>query len=98
MLTNQPAIDNNRERPLISEWVSTKLMETGSPEIVDPELNNNFETSSVWKALKLALACVHDTSSKRPSMSHVVMELNECLSLEMAQTRGRAGEITEETQ
>ncbi|CAH8384413.1 unnamed protein product [Eruca vesicaria subsp. sativa] len=98
MITNQPVINNKRESPLISEWVEVMLMKTCSLEMVDPELNNNFETSTVWKALEMALACAHNSSSERPSMSRVVMELNECLSLEMARTHGRAGEITQETQ
>ncbi|KAM7473218.1 hypothetical protein LguiB_020461 [Lonicera macranthoides] len=52
--------------------------------IVDPRLREEFDVNSVWKAVELARACVSRTSTKRPTMNYVVMELKECLAIETA--------------
>ncbi|PQM33853.1 putative LRR receptor-like serine/threonine-protein kinase [Prunus yedoensis var. nudiflora] len=43
--------------------------------IVDPRLEGNFNTNSVWKAVEIAMACVSVNAIKRPSMSQVVVDL-----------------------
>ncbi|PQM38842.1 putative LRR receptor-like serine/threonine-protein kinase [Prunus yedoensis var. nudiflora] len=45
------------------------------PDIVDPRLEGNFNTNSVWKAVEIAMACVSVNAIKRPSMSQVVVDL-----------------------
>ena len=45
--------------------------------IVDPRLRGDFETNSVWKAIKLAMACVSRAPGKRPTMSQVVTEIKD---------------------
>lgn len=52
--------------------------------IVEPRLRGDFETNSVWKAVELALACASRAPSKRPTMSHVVTELKDCLAVELS--------------
>ncbi|KAL6285566.1 hypothetical protein ACE6H2_009956 [Prunus campanulata] len=54
--------------------------------IVDPRLDGNFNTNSVWKAVEIAMACVSINAIKRPSMSQVVVDLKECLATECART------------
>ncbi|PQM35086.1 putative LRR receptor-like serine/threonine-protein kinase [Prunus yedoensis var. nudiflora] len=64
------------------------------PDIVDPRLEGNFNTNSVWKAVEIAMACVSVNAIKRPSMSQVVVDLKECLATEYARTKhSRVGEF-----
>lgn len=84
-------VDINRESPHISKWVDLKVTKGDNTlEIVDPRLNSNFEPNSVRKAMEIARACAA-RASNRPSMSQVVIELNECLALEIARAHGRTG-------
>jgi len=50
--------------------------------VVDPRLNRDYEPTSVWKALEIAMSCVNPSSEKRPTMSQVTNELKQCLTLE----------------
>ncbi|KAK9231894.1 hypothetical protein WN943_022135 [Citrus x changshan-huyou] len=72
----------------ISQWVNSMLAEGDIRNIVDPSLQGNFDNNSAWKAVELALACASHTSSERPTMTDVLMELKECLSLEIVRNEG----------
>ncbi|XP_010500741.1 PREDICTED: probable LRR receptor-like protein kinase At1g51890 [Camelina sativa] len=98
LITNQPVIDSNRERPHISKWVDSEVAKGSTREIVDPRLNSDFDPNSVSKSMEIARTCVARSCNNRTRMSQVVMELNECLALEMSRTHGRTGEITQESQ
>ncbi|KAF2609761.1 hypothetical protein F2Q70_00012800 [Brassica cretica] len=56
--------------------------------IIDPKLMGDYDTNGAWKMVELALACVNPSSDRRPTMAHVVMELNECMALENARKQG----------
>ncbi|CAA7050055.1 unnamed protein product [Microthlaspi erraticum] len=88
IITNQPVIDKNREEPHITEWVGFKLTNGDIRSIVDPELKDDYDTNGAWKVVELALACVNPSSNRRPTMAHVVTELNECVALEVARRQG----------
>ncbi|KAI4305439.1 hypothetical protein L6164_028805 [Bauhinia variegata] len=51
----------------------------GTPGYVNPK-------SSVWKAVELAMACLSLYPKRRPTMSEVVIELNECLATVLPRT------------
>lgn len=56
--------------------------------IVDSRLQEDFDTSSVWKAVEIGMACVSTSPARtRPSMSDVVTELKESLAAELARKR-----------
>ncbi|CAN8321500.1 unnamed protein product [Cochlearia groenlandica] len=84
MLTNQNVIDQNREKRHIAEWVGLKLTKGDIVSIMDPSLNGDYDSGSVWKAVELAMSCLNPTSTRRPTMSQVVIELKECLLSENA--------------
>ena len=52
--------------------------------IVDPRLTGDFDINSAWKVVELAITCVDQIPSKRPTMNEVAMELNDCLVMEIA--------------
>ncbi|XP_010500779.2 PREDICTED: probable LRR receptor-like serine/threonine-protein kinase At1g51880 [Camelina sativa] len=88
IVTNQPVIDKTREIPHISEWVGFMLTNGDLKSIVDPKLMGDYDTNGAWKIVELAMACVNPSSKRRPTMAHVVMELNECVALENARRQG----------
>ncbi|TXG68749.1 hypothetical protein EZV62_003684 [Acer yangbiense] len=72
------------ENTHISKWVNSMLAGGDIRSIVDPKLSGDFEKNSAWKAVELALSCTSQSSSERPTMIEVVMELKECLALATA--------------
>ncbi|KAK0596635.1 hypothetical protein LWI29_017586 [Acer saccharum] len=95
LITGKPIIlkslDNSNSH--ISQWVSFNLAKGDIRSTVDPRMKGDFNINSVWKAVEIAMACVSQTSSRRPTMNHVVMELNECLATETARRKENANEF-----
>ncbi|XP_057984361.1 LRR receptor-like serine/threonine-protein kinase IOS1 [Hevea brasiliensis] len=89
IITSRPVIAKNDDADKIhlSNWVSSMLDMGDIKAIADPRLHGDFDVNSLWKVTELAMACVSETSSERPNMTQVVMELKECLATEMARTR-----------
>ncbi|CAN6985855.1 unnamed protein product [Brassica oleracea var. botrytis] len=88
IITNQRVIDKTRERTHIVEWAVLMLTKGDLRNIIDPKLMGDYDTNGAWKMVELALACVNPSSDRRPTMAHVVMELNECMALENARKQG----------
>ncbi|XP_010500770.1 PREDICTED: probable LRR receptor-like serine/threonine-protein kinase At1g51810 [Camelina sativa] len=82
IVTNQPVIDQNREKRHIAEWVGKMLTKGDIKSITDPSLHGDYDSGSVWKAVELAMSCLNPSSVNRPTMTQVVFELNECLASE----------------
>ena len=89
IITNRPVIERSKERTHISQWVSSMLAKGDIKNIVDPNLDGNYNVNSVWKAVEIAMLCLSPTSSKRPTMDQVVAELKECVETELAQRKDR---------
>ncbi|KAG7583387.1 Protein kinase domain [Arabidopsis suecica] len=82
IITNQPVINQSREKPHIAEWVGVMLTKGDIKSIIDPKFSGDYDAGSVWRAVELAMSCVNPSSIGRPTMSQVVIELNECLASE----------------
>lgn len=82
IITNQPVIDQNREKRHIAEWVGQMLTKGDIKNITDPSLHGDYDSGSVWKAVELAMSCLNPSSINRPTMTQVVFDLNECLASE----------------
>ncbi|KAK1265304.1 Senescence-induced receptor-like serine/threonine-protein kinase [Acorus gramineus] len=65
----------------VTEWVATK---STMSDTVDPRLEANFHKMSMEKAMDLAKKCTLLTSFSRPTMAHVLSELNVCWEMEKA--------------
>ncbi|KAH9665551.1 LRR receptor-like serine/threonine-protein kinase IOS1 [Citrus sinensis] len=87
LITGQPVIQKTPQRTLIGQWVSSMLARGDIKNIVDHRLQGDFDTNTVWKAVEIALACIHTISTRRPTMNQVVIELNDCLAMEIARTK-----------
>jgi hypothetical protein len=64
--------------------VHRKLSGGDIESIVDPRIQDQYDINSVWKVAELACKCTKPISSRRPTMSAVVIELKESLDLEMS--------------
>ncbi|TXG68774.1 hypothetical protein EZV62_003709 [Acer yangbiense] len=84
LITGQRAVIKGHENTHIARWVCPFLERGDIRSIIDPRLGENFDTNSIWKAVETAMVCVPDIPIKRPTMSHVVTELKECLEMEIA--------------
>ncbi|GKV16521.1 hypothetical protein SLEP1_g27152 [Rubroshorea leprosula] len=91
LLTGWPAIAHECDPlPHIIDRVEP-IMKTGDIErLVDPRLQRKFNINTASKVAKLAMSCASKSADQRPDLSHVLVELKECLALEMhsQQTEG----------
>ncbi|KAL5755844.1 hypothetical protein ACOSQ2_020590 [Xanthoceras sorbifolium] len=83
IISSRSVIEKSTERTHISLWVGSMLAKQDIKNIVDRRLHGDFDINSVRKAVTIALACVSPISTNRPTMTQVVMELNECLAIEI---------------
>ncbi|KAG5141549.1 hypothetical protein JHK82_017244 [Glycine max] len=93
MVTGKPAIAKTPEKTHISQWVKFMLPNGDIKNIADSRLQEDFDTSSVWRVVEIGMASVSISPVKRPSMSNIVNELKECLTTELA--RKYSGRDTE---
>lgn len=92
MITNQPVISQTTsENSHITKWVSSKLICGDIIEIMDPNLRKDYDSSSAWRAVELAMSCANPSYSKRPSMSQVINELKECIMCENSRISNNQG-------
>jgi len=84
MVTGQPVISKTPEKTHISQRVSSIISSGDIKSIADSRLEEDFDTSSVWRVVELGLTSLSTSPAKRPSMSDVVNELKECLTTELA--------------
>ncbi|KAL5757678.1 hypothetical protein ACOSP7_020289 [Xanthoceras sorbifolium] len=81
-------IEKSQETTHIIQWVSFLLAKGDIIEqVVDPRLQGDFNNNYVRKAIEVAMACVSQSSARRPSMDHVVIDLNESLAIEIARKK-----------
>ncbi|KAG7579089.1 Malectin-like domain [Arabidopsis thaliana x Arabidopsis arenosa] len=81
IITGQPVIEQSRDTSYIVEWAKSMLANGDIESIMDPNLHQDYDTSSSWKALELAMLCINPSSTQRPNMTRVAHELNECLEI-----------------
>ncbi|KAJ4875130.1 putative LRR receptor-like serine/threonine-protein kinase [Raphanus sativus] len=63
----------------ITQWVGFELTSGDIRTIMDPNLQGDYDSHSAWRVLELSMSCTNPSSTKRPSMSQVVVKLKECL-------------------
>ncbi|PON84290.1 Mitogen-activated protein kinase kinase kinase [Trema orientale] len=81
IVTARPALVKTEGNNHIIQWVTSMLAKGDVRSILDPKLEGgNFDINTVWKVIEIAMACVSTSSTKRPNMSLVAMELKECLT------------------
>ncbi|KAI9079197.1 hypothetical protein K1719_038802 [Acacia pycnantha] len=92
IITCLPVISRTHEKIHISDWVSSLVAKGDIKAIVDSRLNGDFDSSSAWRAVEMAMTCVSRNPNGRPTMSVVVNELKECLAIEVARTKNNGAD------
>ncbi|KAK0596132.1 hypothetical protein LWI29_013071 [Acer saccharum] len=88
LITGQPALKRGPEEDrYILQRVSPVIERGDLQNIVDPKLQDEFNTNAAWKIVEIAMSCVRPTAVQRPDISHVLAELKECLAIELASRR-----------
>ncbi|RHN39179.1 putative transferase, protein kinase RLK-Pelle-LRR-I-1 family [Medicago truncatula] len=82
----------------ILQWVLPLIKGGDIQNIVDTRLQGEFNINSAWKVVEVAMSCISQTAAERPDISQILVELKECLSLEIVQSNtGSARDIIELT-
>ncbi|VVB11199.1 unnamed protein product [Arabis nemorensis] len=55
--------------------------------VVDSRLNGEFSSNSAWKYVEVAMSCVKDRGTNRPSTNQIVSDLKQCLAAELAREK-----------
>lgn len=86
LITGQRAIIKTEEGDNISviHYVWTFFEARELDGVVDPLLRGDFSEDSAWKFVDVAMSCVRDKGSNRPTMNQIVAELKQCLAAELA--------------
>ncbi|XP_037474295.1 putative leucine-rich repeat receptor-like protein kinase At2g19210 [Triticum dicoccoides] len=83
LVTGRPAILPESPMPIsIIQWVRSQLAEGNIESVVDARMHGCYDVNSVWKVANIALECTTQVSVERPTISDVVVQLQECLNLE----------------
>ena len=93
LISSRPAIIKITEdnRCNITYWVRPIIAKGDIRMIVDPRLQGKFETNSARRAIETAMSCVSLSSTDRPTMSDIIVELRECLKIVMTHERTKEG-------
>ncbi|MCO5583270.1 hypothetical protein L7F22_037179 [Adiantum nelumboides] len=85
VISGQTAIfkDSSQQPTNLVEWAKASIDRRVIDEIVDVSLHGQYDDRSAWKVAEVALACVECTSSRRPKMSEVHLELKEAERMEL---------------
>jgi hypothetical protein len=63
--------------------------------IIDPSLHDEFDIQSMWKIAEKALMCVQPHGRMRPSISEVLKEIQDAISIEKESVAAREGNSDE---
>jgi serine/threonine protein kinase len=92
LITGKPAILRDPEPTSIIQWVRKHLAQGDIEGVVDSRMPSDHDINGVWKVADVALKCAAFASVQRPTMTDVVVQLQECLQLEKDLTSGDATE------
>jgi len=82
LITGKPAIVRDPEPISLIRWAQRRLSRGDIEAVVDASMQGDYDVNSVWKAAETALKCTELNSLQRPTMTEVVVQLQECLGLE----------------
>lgn len=84
LITGRPPIVPGPGNVHIVKLIAASLSRGCIEEIMDETLQGEYDATSAWKILDLAIRCTADTGSQRPTMFEVVTQLKSCLKPEIA--------------
>ncbi|GAA0158872.1 hypothetical protein LIER_15789 [Lithospermum erythrorhizon] len=75
----------------IVQWAKLHIESGNIQGIIDPALRNGYDIQSMWKIAEKALICVQPHGSMRPSISEVIKDIQDALSIEKGAEAAREG-------
>ncbi|RRT55757.1 hypothetical protein B296_00033418 [Ensete ventricosum] len=84
LITGQPPILRLPQNTSLVQWVHERLATGNIEDIVDANLQSLYDVNSIWKTADIAFKCTTRISHQRPTMTDVLMDLKESLTLERA--------------
>ncbi|XP_054783497.1 putative leucine-rich repeat receptor-like protein kinase At2g19210 isoform X2 [Prosopis cineraria] len=86
LITGKPAAKRQPDHTfsLLLQWVTIRLGSKDIQSIIDPELQGQYSSDSARKFLEIAISCTAPSAIQRPDISQVVVELRECLAMEIS--------------
>ncbi|KAK0594751.1 hypothetical protein LWI29_000124 [Acer saccharum] len=99
LITGQPAIKGGSGSSYIHilQWVTPEIERGDIQNVVDPRLQGKFNTNAAWKIVDTAMSCVCPTAVDRPDINNVLIELKECLAIEVSSRRNSKTESSNTT-
>ncbi|KAG9150139.1 hypothetical protein Leryth_009719 [Lithospermum erythrorhizon] len=94
LISGQEAISNENfgvNCRNIVQWAKLHIESGDIQGIIDPALRNEYDIQSMWKIAEKALICVQPHGSMRPSISEVIKEIQDALSIEKGAEAVREG-------
>ncbi|CAM9004111.1 unnamed protein product [Rhodiola kirilowii] len=94
LISGQEAISNEKfgaNCRNIVQWAKQHIESGDIQSIIDPSLRGDYDIQSMWKIAEKALMCVQPHGHMRPSMSEVIKEIQDALSIERGAEAGREG-------
>ncbi|XP_071690581.1 probable LRR receptor-like serine/threonine-protein kinase At1g67720 [Rutidosis leptorrhynchoides] len=85
LISGQEAISNENfgiNCRNIVQWAKMYIENGDIQGIIDPALGNEYDIQSMWKIAEKALMCVQPHGNMRPSMSEVIKEIQDAISIE----------------
>ncbi|XP_039158951.1 senescence-induced receptor-like serine/threonine-protein kinase [Eucalyptus grandis] len=80
LITGHPAMMMKPEGNVhILNWANSLIESKHLQKIMDPKLKGEFDSTSAWKAIRVAESCTKPTGDQRPDIDHVLAELKDCL-------------------
>uniref|UniRef100_A0ACD5U0J5 Uncharacterized protein n=1 Tax=Avena sativa TaxID=4498 RepID=A0ACD5U0J5_AVESA len=82
LVTGKPAILREPAPISIIQWARQRMVRGNIDSVVDMRMCGMYDINSVWKVVEIALKCSAYSSTQRPTMTKVVVQLQECIELE----------------
>ncbi|XP_062166485.1 probable LRR receptor-like serine/threonine-protein kinase At1g67720 isoform X1 [Alnus glutinosa] len=79
----------------IVQWAKLHIESGDIQGIIDPSLHDEFDIQSMWKIAEKALMCVQPHGHMRPSISEVLKEIQDAISIEKEAVAAREGNSDE---
>ncbi|AES79322.2 tyrosine kinase domain protein [Medicago truncatula] len=79
----------------IVQWAKLHIESGDIQGIIDPLLGSNYDLQSMWKIAEKALMCVQPHGDMRPSISEVLKEIQDAISIEKEAETLREGNSDE---
>ncbi|XP_027922141.1 probable LRR receptor-like serine/threonine-protein kinase At1g67720 [Vigna unguiculata] len=66
----------------IVQWARSLTRKGDAMSIIDPSLNGNAKSESIWRVVEIAMQCVEHHGSSRPRMQEIILAIQDAIKIE----------------